>query len=255
MIVRPNETTADDRDVYLAIIETTTQCAPVTLQFLHVMGHQDTKSNQPLTITEQWNVECDKKAKLYVTTTKTQSTSLSNPAIPAAQPHLIINGKLLCRKLLPTLQESLSSPDYYRYLQKKLDCTPGNMSSIHWNVLRLSMDSFNHQDQRRLVLFINNKLPLRASKAHPHQGSTLCPSCRREPEDSWHFLECVHPARRDLFTGLKTNLTNATQKLSMHPCIFTAIWLGLSTIRHDTPYPNIHQDVLPQLRHPIQQQS
>jgi len=178
MIVRPNETTADDRDVYLAIIETTTQCAPVTLQFLHVMGHQDTKSHRPLTITEQWNVECDKKAKLYVMTTKTQSTSFSNPAIPAAQPHLIINGKLLCHKFLPTLHKSLSSPDYYCYLQKKLDCTPGDILSIHWNVLCLSMDSFNYQDQCCLVLFINDKLPLQASKAHLHQGLTLCPSCQ-----------------------------------------------------------------------------
>jgi len=106
-----------------------------------------------------------------------------------------------------------------------------------------------------LVPFLLMEQGLHLLNQHPHQGSTLCPSCRREPKDSWHFLECVYPAHCDLFTGLKTNLTNATQKLSMHPCIFTAIWLGLSTIRHDTPYPNIHQDVLPQLRHPIQQQS
>jgi len=102
-ITHPNDTTVDDCNVYLAIIKTATQCAPITLQFLHVMGHQDTKLNQPLTITEQWNVECDKKAKLYVTTTKTQSISFSNPAIQAAQPHPLINGKLLCHKFLSTL--------------------------------------------------------------------------------------------------------------------------------------------------------
>jgi len=188
-------------------------------------------------------------------TTKTQGTSFSNPAIPAAQPHLIINGKLLCHMFLPTLHESWSSPDYYCYLQKKLDCTPGDILSIHWNVLCLSMDSFNYQDQCCLVLFINDKLPLQASKAHLHQGLTLCPSCQQEAKDSWHFLECWHPAHHDLFTGLKTNLTNATQKLGMHPCILAAIWLGLSTIGHNTPYPNIHQEVLPPLCHPIQQQS
>jgi len=52
----------------------------------------------------------------------------------------------------------------------------------------------------------------------------------------------------------QNNLTNAMQELSMHPCILTAIWLSLSTIRRDIPYPNISQEVLPLLCHPIQQQ-
>ena len=41
----------------------------------------------------------------------------------------------------------------------------------------------------------------------------------------------------------------------MHPCILTALWLGLASARHGTPYPDILNDVLPQLCQPIQQQS
>ncbi len=191
-ITCPNDTTDDNCDIYLAISENITQCAPITLQFLHVMGHQDIKLNRPLTITKQWNIECDKKAKLYVTNMKIKSTSFSNPAIPAAQPHLIINGKLLYQKLLPTRQQSLSTPDYYCNLQQKLDCAPGNVAIIHCSMpihgllqpTRPMPPGPLHQQQ----------LPLRASKAHPHHGLPLCPSCRCEPKDHWHFMECLHPA-------------------------------------------------------------
>jgi len=32
------------------------------------------------------------------------------------------------------------------------------------------MDAFGPNDQQHLILFLNNKLPLWASKAHPHNG-------------------------------------------------------------------------------------
>jgi len=62
-------------------------------------------------------------------------------------------------------------------------------------------------------------------------------------------------ARRALFTGLKTKLTQATQHLGMHPCILTVIWLGLATTRYHTPYPNVHHDVPTLLQRPLVQQS
>jgi len=52
---------------------------------------------------------------------------------------------------------------------------------------------------------------------------------------------------------LKSEMTTATQKLGMHPCILTALWLGLTGIRYGTPYPDIIQEVLPPLCCPIQQ--
>jgi len=41
----------------------------------------------------------------------------------------------------------------------------------------------------------------------------------------------------------------------MHPCILSAIWLGLALACYDTPYPEILTDVLPQLCAPIQHQA
>jgi len=58
-IFRLNDTTKDDRDLYLAITTVISACHPLALKFLHVKGHQDEKANQPLTIKEILNIECD----------------------------------------------------------------------------------------------------------------------------------------------------------------------------------------------------
>ena len=86
-------------------------------------------------------------------------------------------------------------------------------------------------------------------------GSELCPMCSRDPEDDWHFLECPHLTWRELFSKLKQQLAVLTSKHSLHPSILTTFWLGLLTIRHDTPYPDIQDDLPPILHDTIWHQS
>jgi len=90
-IICPNDTTNDDRDIYLAI-QASAACYPqLSFQFLHVLGHQDAKPDHPLTIEEQHNVECDALTKHIVQTHHLCSTMLDNLAFKAASPHLYIN--------------------------------------------------------------------------------------------------------------------------------------------------------------------
>jgi len=166
---------------------------------MHVQGHQDTKANRPLTIVEQLNVECDHHAKTYVLNTNSSSVAFGNPDIPEARPNIQIQGKIVCRKLLPALRDTLSAPAYCSYLKTKLNWNNNDIKEVNWPVLQTALDTFPPNDQRRLLLFVNDKLPLRASKAHPHFGSPLCPSCQRDEEDLWHFLECTHSDREKLF--------------------------------------------------------
>jgi len=59
-ISHPNDTTANDRDIYLEITATATQCTNLAIRYQYVPGHQDTKANRPLTtIQEYHNVEFD----------------------------------------------------------------------------------------------------------------------------------------------------------------------------------------------------
>jgi len=250
----PNDAITDDNDLYSVLASTIRCCAPANLQFLHVQGHQDTKANRPLTIVKQLNVECDQQAKTYVLTTKSSSVAFGNPNIPEARPNIRIQGKIVCWKLLPALRSTLSAPAYCTYLKTKLNWTNNDIQDINWPVLQSALDTFPSNDQHQLLLFINNKLPLQASKAHPHLGLKLCPSCQHDDEDLWHFLECTHSDWTKLFRELCNNLNQITQKLCLHPCLQTSIWLGLLAIMHDTSYPDIDIDLLLPLRHPVQKQ-
>jgi len=63
--VQPNDMTNDDHDVYMEISMLANKCTPFLPQFLHVQGHQDQKANCPLTICEQYNINCNDWAKCY----------------------------------------------------------------------------------------------------------------------------------------------------------------------------------------------
>ncbi len=108
---------------------------------------------------------------------------------------------------------------------------------------------------RELYCSLMTKLPLCTSKAHPHHGSPLCPSCKCKQETAPHFLTCQHPKWNKLFMALKNTLTNTTQKYQLHPCIFTSLWLGLALARSNIPYPEIVDEVEPPLQHPIRSQA
>ncbi len=174
--------------------------------------------------------------------------------MPAAQPHLSVKGKIICRQLPLALRHATTFPPYKKFLQNKYSWKESDMAAIHWEIMTAALSSFPQEDQRRLVLFINNKLPLRASKMHPHYGSKFCPSCQREQEDNNHFIRCRNRERVALFNSLHRTMTAATQKLQLHPCIFTAFWLGLVSSREHSPYPDVANDVPRPLRHPIHQQ-
>jgi len=58
-----------------------------------------------------------------------------------------------------------------------------------------------------------------------------------------------------LFRTLHQQLIKLTQQLSLHPCILTALWLGLVATRTDTPYPEVQADMLPTLRLLLQLQA
>jgi len=83
----------------------------------------------------------------------------------------------------------------------------------------------------------------------PYSG---CPLCQCEQDDEWQFLECAqHKDCTALFTELKSNLTKMME-VSIQ-CLFTAIWLGLTIICADAPYPDILQEVPLPLQTPILQ--
>jgi len=182
-----------------------------------VKGHQDTKADCPLTTAEHYNIECNCLAKMFVNAVPIPSTTMATPAFWEAQPHLQIEGKMICHCFIPTLQEQAMRPAYHKYLCQKLQCNKADLNKIYWEAFRLTLRSFPMNNQWHIILFLNNKLPLQASKVHPHPRSQLCPSCQCEPEYSRHFFKCDHIDRWQLFETLHCNLTKIATKY-IHMC-------------------------------------
>jgi len=176
-IVRPNDTTNDDWDIYIAIDAAAKQCQMVNFHYRHVKGHQDNDPQRQLTIPEQHNVDCDKLAKSYVCNHRIQSTTIPTPEFTAAQPQLRIDGRTVCRRVMNALRQAAAAPAYWDYLRKRFTWSQSDLSHIQWHTFQAALRTFPCNDQRQLVLFTHDKLPLRTSKFHPHLGSPLCPSC------------------------------------------------------------------------------
>jgi len=102
-VCHPNDTMNDYHDIYAAITATATRCHPLWITYIHVKGHQDQRKDHPLTTEEAHNVECDSAAKSFVQKSTLQSTTLSHLEFKAAQPHLLIDGKIICRRVIPAL--------------------------------------------------------------------------------------------------------------------------------------------------------
>jgi len=60
-------------------------------------------------------------------------------------------------------------------------------------------------------------------------------------------LECDHLEQQCFFKKLKHQLAAILTKHALHPSILTAFWLGLLAIRNDIPYPNVYNDLPPEI--------
>jgi len=101
----PQDIIHDDYPIYAKIDHCIQQLKPLALHFIHILGHQDTKSDKPLTLPECLNINCDTKATnfpLYDIPTKLQS----NPRTTVSYPHLCIWGQIIFHCLQTTLRDT-----------------------------------------------------------------------------------------------------------------------------------------------------
>jgi len=158
-----------------------------------VLGNQDWKSDKPLTLPEQLNIDCDiRTAQLPPPNNPNQL--YQNPQNEAGYPHLCIQGQIVIRCLQAHLCNEAMQEVYFQYLQDKIQWTMQPTDIIHWQVLQLALHCFNRSDHTTLTKFIHEWLPLQ-DRHHVHSASSdhLCPSCRSAPKTVNNFLACLHP--------------------------------------------------------------
>jgi len=219
-----------------AILHAIIQLQPLTINFRHVKGHQDSQLQRwrPLTIPEQLNIDCDKRAASLLPYAR-QSQQPDNPCLPTSYPHLITHGKTLVQEIPGSLCHAATTPDYRTYLQEKYQLSDTAAEDINWLTLKLTIRWFQLSDCMRLHKFLHDWLPLKgASHTATNNDSNLCPHCRREPETIWHFLECQHPSRTARFLQLQAAIMQLHAKHHVDPHLTQLYWQGLQAIRQDT---------------------
>jgi len=206
-----------------------------------------TNTDQPLMIAEMHNVVCDHLAKQFIQTSTLQCTMLVHPEFKAVQPHLLIDGQVICHHVIPALQQAVAAPEYWEYVCKQFHWMQADLNGIQWTALASALHLFQHNDQWQIILFIHDKLPLCTSKFHSHHGSHLCPLCQHLSEDKCHFLQCQHQERCQQFEKLWVQLISLSLKHALHPGILTAYWISILLIHNNMPYPNVLNDIPPEL--------
>jgi len=202
----PHDTISDDYTIFAEISQILQNLQPLNIQFHHIKGHQDTKSDKPLTLPKKLNINCDAQASTMGTYHNLTEIH-NNPFTPASHPHLQIKGKHTICHIQHSLRDVMQSPTYILYLQEKFDWMECPSQTIHWPIIQLTISQFKLLEQHMIVKFIHEWLPL---QDHYHVKSLsaeqLCPSCQGMTETAQHFLACPHINFQQIWKDLHQEL-------------------------------------------------
>ncbi len=166
----PQDGIRDDYPIYTEIYNCIQQLKPLDVWFFHVLGHQDQKSDKPLTLPEWLNIDCDIRAA-QLPPPDNLNQLYQKPRNEAGYPHLCIQGQIIIRCLQAHLRDAATQETYFQYLQDKFQWTIPPMDVIHWQVLQLALHRFNRSDRTTITKFIHEWLPLQ-DRHHIHSASS-----------------------------------------------------------------------------------
>jgi len=165
----PRMTITNDYDVYATIVEALKCLQPVSVNFLHIKGHQDwlSKDKEKLSLPARLNIKCNKRAGKYLSGAW-KLKPLPNPQLPQGFPHLTIDNQTIVHKIQENLQNAATTPDYCDYMQKKHDWSMADCQNVNWLSIWMAIQKFKLSDRTRLQKCLHDWLPLHAAK-HMHQ--------------------------------------------------------------------------------------
>jgi len=113
----------------------------MSLRFLHILGHQDTRNKKkPLTLEARLNIECDAAAtKLHSQLTPNQYPQ-QHPYIPDTHPYLNVRGNHIKQNTQQTLRDAYTTIEYNKYLTKKYKWTPAVYNHTEWRIMRIAIN-------------------------------------------------------------------------------------------------------------------
>jgi len=198
----PRDAIYDDYPIYAEIQFIIDRLYPILPKLYHVKGHQDQKPNRILTLPEQLNVDCDRRAATLPPYPDPQQLQ-NHPLNTAGYPHLQISQQVITRNLQTTLRDAATRDTYFDYLQNKFEWSLEPNIAVHWQLLKIALPRFNHTEKKTIIKFSHEWLPLQ-DRYHVKSASAdhFCPSCQQSQETVQHFLTCPHPTRQVVWKEL-----------------------------------------------------
>jgi len=188
--------------IYAKIKNLQAQLALIAPTFIHVKGHQDTKSDQPPTIPESLNIDCNKQASALP---DDQDTVLyqNNPQTPHSSPHLHIMNETIIWWTQHCLCNAATNLLYQHYIQEKFQWTNETASTVNWQIHAIAQQRLTQVEKWIISKFIHEWLPLQ-DRHHVSSSTTnhQCPSCCCSTKTVEHILQCQHPDQQAIWNEL-----------------------------------------------------
>jgi len=203
---QPHDTLCNDYPIFAEINCQVQLLSPYQFTFHHLKGHQDQKKDQPLSIQEWMNINCDACAS-SMPPPPSDMDLYHHLLLPAGYPHLRIGTLVITQKVQHTLHDIATQQIYFNYLTDKFPGFTTPATNIHWPTIRYSLKKFKSTERRTVSKFIHEWLPLQtryqvASISQDHH----CPSCHQAAETVDHFLACQHPNQVRVWKDLHEQL-------------------------------------------------
>jgi hypothetical protein len=164
-------------------------------QFLHVKSHQNNQnaSSSKLSYPAQLNIMADALATQ-------QRITMTKPEIQVSHRHihLKINDIFITRDSQRWLMETSGRIPIQKYYQDKYGWKKSTFDSIDWELQWQVLNSYDLNDQKRILKFVHGWLPTNSRLHRERQSPTpRCPLCHYIQEDEMHLFQCIHPMQRE----------------------------------------------------------
>ena len=158
-----------------------------------VKGHQDSKSNEPLTRLEELNVIADDAARTLAYQIERRRNIQQDLPSHRYQWQIMINNKVIKKKVRTEIQEYVHGQQLKDHWIGKGRFTKDNIDFVDWTALRQAVKRKPQHHQRWATKFISGFC---GSYYKLHQigkhDTPLCPRCGLFDETTEHILYCPH---------------------------------------------------------------
>jgi hypothetical protein len=221
---RPLDPLSPEWDVIFGIQSLLREMPGLNLQ--HIKGHQDREHDfHRLPLLAQLNIEADALANRYQ-----RDHGLFQPEVLLTQwagAHLVLPSGTITSHYESALRYQATAEPLQKYLRERHHWNQTTFDSINWTAHGKSIRYHMHK-RTHLIKLVHGILPTNSNLHRNDPIRSLCPCCRKQPEDWKHILQCDSPTRNEWRQSMVKALDNKCVALNTHPELRTTLITGIN---------------------------